>query len=492
MTEARTGRSTGGRILALPLGVAAAACLGAAWIAFSGPGGGEEPGLPPMIAAGLAGLLVVLAAVCLLGASLAWRGRLSGGSAPVPTFGRAGSGRGGPPPLPRMPFILVGAIALLTASATYMALVPAPAPAPVEVEAEPEPEPQPDPDRPSDIVEAPETTTPAEEEQPPEPQEAAPPPTTVAPPPAQAETPPATPGAHTDAVVWLALGPDGRSLLSASIDQSIKLWDLAGETPPRDIGRHNAMARVALFRPGRDEALTAADDGEIVLRALDDGAVLHVFSAPGEGSVRGLAMTPDGRRFVSAHQSGNVFLWDMESAAAPLKLEAHVWPVNGVAVSPDGSRAVTGDIDGMLALWDLDGGERLRSWKGHDRGVYGAVFQPDGRHVVTGSGDYSIKIWDIETGDQVRRLDGHAGTVYAVALSPDGQRLASGSLDGSARVWDVETGRELAQFRGHSGPALAVTWQDDDTVLSGGADATIRRWQAQSGQPIGELAAGAN
>jgi dipeptidyl aminopeptidase/acylaminoacyl peptidase len=314
------------------------------------------------------------------------------------------------------------------------------------------------------------------------PQEAVPaePPVTTAPLPEPPKPPTAAEG-HRDAVVWLDLAPDGHSLLSTSTDRVIKLWDIDGKHLIRDLGVHKDMARTALFMPDGLHALTAGDDGEIVLRTLADGRVLHVFAAGENGGARKLAISPDGKHAVSGHESGNVIVWDIDGGKALHVLSGHAWSISAVAVSPDGRRALTSSIDGELRLWDIDAGTLLRRWQGHERGAYGAVFTADGHHAVTGSGDYTIKLWDLDTYREIRRFDGHSGTVYALALSSDGKRLASASLDGSARLWDMDSGNELALFDPGTGPIYSVAFAPDGSVLTGGVDRTIRRWPAQGG-----------
>jgi hypothetical protein len=289
---------------------------------------------------------------------------------------------------------------------------------------------------------------------------------------------------HTDPVVWLAVSPDGKTILSASTDRTIKLWDLAGANLIRDIGVHRDMARIALFSPDGTRAITAGDDGDIVVRSVADGAVLHVFSAAENGDANKLAITSDGRRAVSAHESGTVIVWDLVENAVLHVLAGHDWPVVSIAVSPDGNRALSGSIDGTLKLWDVSAGKKLRSWRGHERGVYGASFTPDGRHAVTGSGDYTIKLWAVETAREIRRFNGHSGTVYAIALSQDGNLVLSGSLDGTARLWDLYTGDEISMFNPRTGPLYAVAFTVDGSILTGGFDRAIRVWPAGGGDTV--------
>ncbi|GLQ79007.1 hypothetical protein GCM10007881_25240 [Mesorhizobium huakuii] len=333
-------------------------------------------------------------------------------------------------------------------------------------------EPKPAEPKGQDVASAPPTPAPA-----PQP---APPPIAANPPPA----PPTQPDGHRDAVVWLAVAPDGRSIMSASTDRVIKLWDIGGKQLIRNLGIHKDMARTALYMPDGVSALTGGDDGEIVLRKLADGAVLHVFQAGQNGGVNKLAISPDGKRAVSGHDTGNVIVWDLVNNSVLHVLTGHDWSISAVAVSPDGKQALSGSIDGTLKLWDIESGKQLRSWHGHEQGTYGAVFTADGHHLVTGSGDLTIKVWDLDSGREVKRFEGHEGTVYALALSADGKRLLSGSLDGTARLWDMETGNQIALFDSQTGPIYAVAFAPDGTVLTGGYDRTIRDWPAAGGDGV--------
>ena len=307
------------------------------------------------------------------------------------------------------------------------------------------------------------------------------PPQTVAPPPPAPPVQPTAPEGHRDAVVWLAVSADGHEIMSASTDRMIKLWDIDGKRLIRDLGEQKDMARGALFMPDGKTALTAGDDGEIVLRQLSDGTVLHVFSSGANGGVRQLKVSQDGKLAVSGHDTGSVVVWDLEKGAVSHVMPGHDWSVSSVAISPDGTRALTGSIDGELKLWDIVAGKQLRSWHGHDRGAYGAVFLADGHHAVTGSGDYTIKLWDLDGFKEVRRFEGHSGTVYALALSADGKRLGSVSLDGTARIWNMDTGAEIAEFDPGTGPIYSVAFAADGTLITGGIDRAIRDWPAAGG-----------
>ncbi|CCA75681.1 hypothetical protein PIIN_09671 [Serendipita indica DSM 11827] len=85
-------------------------------------------------------------------------------------------------------------------------------------------------------------------------------------------------------------------------------------------------------------------------------------------------------------------------------------------------------------------------------------------------------------------LQGHQSAVTAVGFSPDGSSIVSGSKDTTIRLWDTETGQPLGEpFRGHQQGVTAVEFSPDGSrIVSASHDATIWLWNPDSGQPLGE------
>ncbi|KAG8861292.1 hypothetical protein FRB91_009203 [Serendipita sp. 411] len=83
---------------------------------------------------------------------------------------------------------------------------------------------------------------------------------------------------------------------------------------------------------------------------------------------------------------------------------------------------------------------------------------------------------------------GHMGSVCSIAFSSDGRRIVSGSFDTTIRLWDTETGQPLGEpLRGHTGGVLSVSFSPDGRrIVSSSANKTIRLWDGETGQPLGE------
>ncbi|MBT7324934.1 MAG: TIR domain-containing protein, partial [Anaerolineae bacterium] len=72
-------------------------------------------------------------------------------------------------------------------------------------------------------------------------------------------------------------------------------------------------------------------------------------------------------------------------------------------------------------------------------------------------------------------MRGHGGIVLSVAFSPDGTRIASGSSDNTIRIWDANSGEQIGEpLTGHSWSVNSVAFSPDGTrIASGSSDNTI-------------------
>ena len=241
---------------------------------------------------------------------------------------------------------------------------------------------------------------------------------------------------HTDRVNSVAFSPDGRTIASASNDETIHLWDATTGNHKQTLIEHTRDINDVAFSPDGRIIAGGSDDDNIYLWDATTGRLLQTLEEH-TNTVNSVAFSSDGRTIASASNDDTVCLWDATTGDHKWTIE-HTKDINDVAFSPDGRIIAGGSDDDNIYLWDATTGEDIQTFEGHTDRVNSVAFSPDGRTIVSGSEDDTVRLWDVATGEDIQTFEGHNGWIESVAFSPDGRTIASGGDDDTVRIWRVD------------------------------------------------------
>lgn len=287
---------------------------------------------------------------------------------------------------------------------------------------------------------------------------------------------------HRGTVNALTFTNDGRSLVTAGTDGTIKVWNAATRALTRTLElEHGAANGMAV--DGR-RAVTGHGNGRIAVWDLETGARLAAFQR-NDQSVWSVAFLGDPDLIVAAAHDSAVAVWDVRQPAAPISiLEGHDSAAQAVAFSANGGLIASGSADKTVRLWRAEGMTSVRIYRGHNDYVTALAFSPDGRKLASASLDGQIRVWSTLSSRLHFTLRGHKSRVTALTWAPDGETMVSASDDGSLRVWNIKQGRSIRAFQIGSGELKAVGFAPDGRRLAAaGTDGLVRLYNATITRP---------
>ncbi|XP_074292701.1 uncharacterized protein LOC141619590 [Silene latifolia] len=178
---------------------------------------------------------------------------------------------------------------------------------------------------------------------------------------------------------------------------------------------------------------------------------------------------------------GEVFVWDIEAALAPVS------KLNDVA-EEESSNGINGGsgISPVTSLRTINSSSNISSHpspshgyvptaaKGHKESVYALAMNDSGSILVSGGTEKVVRVWDPRSGSKTMKLRGHTDNVRALLLDSSGRYCISGSSDSMIRLWDLGQQRCVHSYAVHTDSvwALAST-ATFSHVYSGGRDQSL-------------------
>jgi WD40 repeat protein len=333
-------------------------------------------------------------------------------------------------------------------------------------------------------------------------------------------------GGHTELIAALAISPDGRTLITGSRDNTIRVWDVNSAKVVRTLQGHSEEITALVFSKDGSLLASASRDQNIRIWNLDLSDPHRSFDEH-KGYVWSAVFSPDGTLFASAGADHSIKIWDAATGKVKHNLPGHAAAVTAIAFSPDSAKLVSAGGDQILKLWDVNSGNLIRDFKGHTSAVMAVAYTDDGKEILSGSADKTAKLWNADTGEcqhtfkeprsavsavalrkdgkqaivcsadgmlrvyersdmwkEKAALSAHLSGVAAVAYSPDGQKIATCGGDRAVKIWTLAgsgTPALMADLKGHTSPVSSVAFSPDGRLIaSAGGDQVVKIWNAQT------------
>ncbi|ANB15252.1 Dip2p [Sugiyamaella lignohabitans] len=215
--------------------------------------------------------------------------------------------------------------------------------------------------------------------------------------------------AHTGAIWSLDISADGKTLVTASADKTVKFWEfrIVQEEVP---GTNRTFNKLKLKHT---KTLELTDD------------------------ILAVKLSPDFKLIACSLLDNTVKVFFTDTLKFFLNLYGHKLPVLSLDISHDSKLLVTCSADKNIKIWGLDFGDCHKSLFGHQDSIMKVLFEPGTHNFFSASKDKTVKYWDGDKFENIQKLVGHKSEVWSLAIANDASFVVSGSHDKSVRIWEL-------------------------------------------------------
>ncbi len=302
-------------------------------------------------------------------------------------------------------------------------------------------------------------------------------------------------GVVNSPVTSLDLSPDrpGQFFLVTS-STSVEVWDTqAAARRQIYLGRGGAGA----YSPDGEYILISAaspdnfnpDGHDLILREIPSAIERGRYEGHGQPVTDVVYLPGEPTRALSASEDGTIILWDIPNESITHRYYGHNAPITAIAVSPDGKFFVSADSNFQIRLWETEPGGFIGNFPPADKNstLYGLQYSPDHATILAAYGDKSLGFWDVTSGSESIRRFYHNDLITGFAYSPDGQYVLSADESGTVSLWNTRTYERVfpdSNFSASGGRAVVAYSPDGLTFVTGNNEGWLRLFDTQNGAVI--------
>ncbi|KAK5579279.1 hypothetical protein RB653_008960 [Dictyostelium firmibasis] len=292
---------------------------------------------------------------------------------------------------------------------------------------------------------------------------------------------------HTKGVAAIRYIPKyGHLLLSAGMDNTVKIWDAYGDRRciQTYMGHSQAVRDICFSNDGR-RFLSCGYDRQTRLWDTETGKILNSFS---NGKIPYcIKFNPDDDKqdqFLSGGSDKKIIQWDIKSNEIVQEYDQHLGSVNTITFLDDNRRFVTSSDDKSLRVWDWGIPVVIKYISDPSMHSMPAVaLHPKGKWFAAQSLDNQILIYSARDRfrmNKKKRFLGHNVSGYACQLSfsPDGKFICSGDSTGKAFFWDWKTSKIVKTINAHNNVCIGIEWSplEPSKVITCSWNNEIKLW----------------
>jgi hypothetical protein len=243
---------------------------------------------------------------------------------------------------------------------------------------------------------------------------------------------------HNRPILNLSFSYAGTMLATASVDKTIKLWQVPSGDVTRTFEGHTQEVVDVRFVNADRNLLSLSGDSEVKLWEIESGKVSYTKNVSTK-AVRAIDVSPDSKYFAVGGAEKTILIYDLQTGELKKKLEGHKDWIRSLRFSPDGKTIASGADEKTIFLWDLETGAKIKEFP--QRGwVYDLSFSSDGKYLGAALEKSSVAFYNLATGLIALRIEDFTHPVIKLTISPGGKEASTIEEFGTdIKVWNIES-----------------------------------------------------
>jgi WD40 repeat protein len=274
-------------------------------------------------------------------------------------------------------------------------------------------------------------------------------------------------------------------------DGHLRVWNTDLSQQGMAKRNHVDWIRTAGFSLDGRLVVSAGNSGELLVRDINEGGKpLQSFAHA--SAIELAKFATNDQQVVTVDFSREIRVWDLTLRSSRLVAEVPKdsnYPVLPKIALDFGGRHLATVIDDGIQVIDLDLGTCVQQRSGLGHSIIGLAFDGPGEQLVFLSRDGIVRIWEWSSRRDLRILtDRYVEDFASLAVDAAGQRAAFGGYHGSLQMWDVKSGRRLYTVDTQMGYLGALAFNPDGCLLaSGDSNGHVAIWDTKNGHPVSEI-----
>jgi len=277
---------------------------------------------------------------------------------------------------------------------------------------------------------------------------------------------------HNKVITAIAFDSSKNKLLTGDYEANVVEWDIqTGSTTGFTGSKHtNQVSQMQV--QGRSLVTVSMDDS-VKVTSLDNktwGTNIGIGSTP-----TGVAVGQKDQNLIVVSATNLIVVVKNGKVASK---ESIKYQATSIALSADETEVSVGGSDNKVHVYSLSGDKLTskRDYEQHRGAITRLQYSPNGQYLASADSNREVIVWQNGT-PKTSGWVFHTAKVNGIAWSPDGVHIATAGLDSNVIIWNIDNQNSRIMIKGaHAGGVKDVLWVNNNTIATIGQDCSLKTW----------------